>query len=71
MIGVSCHAMETHFHVSPPKYQYFERFFEETLLKIKFTLTFSKYVLLRILLVQPLLGSVSTCDSPMILPSSH
>ena len=32
--------METHFHVFSLKYQYFERFFQGTLLKIKFATTF-------------------------------
>ena len=38
-------AMETHFYVFPLKYQYFEKFFEGTLLKIKFAKTFPQYVL--------------------------
>ena len=38
-------AMETHFHVFPLKYQYFENFFEGTLLKIKFAITFPQYIL--------------------------
>ena len=38
-------AMETHFHVFPLSYQYFENFFEGTLLKIKFATTFPQYVL--------------------------
>ena len=38
-------AVETHFHVFSLKYQYFERFFEGTLLKIKFATTFPQYVL--------------------------
>ena len=33
-------AMETHFHKLTLKYQYFEKFFEETLSKIKFATTF-------------------------------
>ena len=33
-------AMETHFHVFPQQYQYFEKYFEGTLLKIKFATTF-------------------------------
>ena len=38
-------AMETHFHVFTPKYQFFEKFFEGTLFKIKFATTFPQYVL--------------------------
>ena len=38
-------AMETHFHVSMLKYQYFEKFFEGTLFKIKFAKVFPQYVL--------------------------
>jgi len=38
-------AMETHFHAFMLKYQYFEKFFEGTLFKIKFATTFSQYVL--------------------------
>ena len=38
-------AMETHFHVFTLKYQYFEKFFEGTLFKIKFATTFPQYVL--------------------------
>ena len=38
-------AMETHFHVFLLKYQYFEEFYEGTLLKIKFATTFPQYVL--------------------------
>ena len=38
-------AMETHFHVSSLKYQYFEKFYEGTLFKIKFATTFPQYVL--------------------------
>ena len=38
-------AMETHFHVFTPKYQYFKKFFEGTLFKIKFATTFQQYVL--------------------------
>ena len=37
--------METHFHVFPLKYQYFEKFFEGTLLKTKFASIFPQYVL--------------------------
>ena len=33
-------AMEINFHVFSLKYQYFEKFFEGTLLKIKFATTF-------------------------------
>ena len=38
-------AMETHFYVFTPKYQYLEKFFEGTLLEIKFATTFLQYVL--------------------------
>ena len=38
-------AMETHFYVFMLKYQYFEKFFEGTLFKIKFSTTFPQYVL--------------------------
>ena len=38
-------AMETHFHVFPLNYQYFDKFYEGTLLKIKFATTFPQYVL--------------------------
>ena len=38
-------AMETHFHVFTLKYQYFEKFYEGTLFKIKFATTFPQYVL--------------------------
>ena len=33
-------AIETHFHVFPLKYQYFENFLEGTLLEVKFVITF-------------------------------
>ena len=33
-------AMKTHFHVFTLEYQYFEKFFEGTLFKIKFAITF-------------------------------
>ena len=38
-------AMETHFHVFKLKYQFFEKFYEGTLFKIKSATTFSQYVL--------------------------
>ena len=38
-------AMETHFYVFTLKYQCFEKFFEGTLFKIKFAITFPLYVL--------------------------
>ena len=38
-------AMETHFHVYTLKYKFFEKFFEGTLIKIKFATTFPQYVL--------------------------
>ena len=38
-------AMGTHFHVFTLKYQYFEKFFEGTLFKMKFATTFPQYVL--------------------------
>ena len=38
-------AMETHFQVLTLKYQLFEKFFEETLFKIRFATTFPQYVL--------------------------
>ena len=38
-------AMKTHFHAFTLKYQYFEKFSEETLFKQKFAIIFSQYVL--------------------------
>ena len=38
-------AMDIHFQVFKPKYQYFEKFFEGTLFRIKFAITFPQYVL--------------------------
>ena len=38
-------AMETHFKALTLKYQFFEKFFEGTLFRIKFATTFPQYVL--------------------------
>ena len=38
-------AVETHFHVFTLKYQYFEKFSEGKLFKIKFATTLPQYVL--------------------------
>ena len=38
-------AMETHFYVFTPKYQYFEKLFDGILFKMKFATTIPQYVL--------------------------
>ena len=54
-------AMEAHFPLFTLKYQYFENFFEGTLLKKEFAKTFPQYML----------GSLTLCDSPVMLPSNR
>ena len=57
-------AVETHSLVFTLKYQYFENFYGETLFKM------CVKCCVRILLVQPLLGSITMCDNPVMLPSN-
>ena len=59
-------AMETHFHVFTLKYQYFAKFLKEHSFKSNFY-DFPIICPVRISLVWWLLGSVTMCDSPVIL----